>query len=284
MKVLIIGTFHHKNKEGLELMLSYLNFEYKWGNYYDISDYDLIFLPDNPIDTSKFPLKKFIFGNHFSVFPTNKIIHINNIHKNSVYIQPSEWASQVWRDMKAETFIPIKTLPFAVNVDKFKPIDSVKDKVFIYFKARKLEELNILTTFLNKKNIQYEIFDYRKKYNEKDYIECLQKSKYGIWLGRHESQGFALQEALSMNVPLLVWDVKSMNQEEGYNYPDIFGTVIPYFNEKCGEYFYNANKFEETYNEFINKLNTYKPREYVLENLSAKKCGENLKKLISSEL
>ena len=214
MKVLIIGTFHHKNKEGLELMLSYLNFEYKWGNYYDISDYDLIFLPDNPIDTSKFPLKKFIFGNHFSVFPTNKIIHINNIHKNSVYIQPSEWASQVWRDMKAETFIPIKTLPFAVNVDKFKPIDSVKDKVFIYFKARKLEELNILTTFLNKKNIQYEIFDYRKKYNEKDYIECLQKSKYGIWLGRHESQGFALQEALSMNVPLLVWDVKSMNQEE----------------------------------------------------------------------
>ena len=281
MKVLIVGTFHHKNKEGLELMLSYLNFEYKWGKYNDIPNYDLIFLPDNPIDTSKFPLKKFIFGNHFSVFPTNKIIHIRNIHKNSVYIQPSEWASQVWRDMKAETFIPIKTLPFAVNVDKFKPNNSSKDKVFIYFKARKQEELNILTNFLNIKNIPYEIFDYRKRYNEEDYIRYLQESKYGIWLGRHESQGFALQEALSMNVPLLVWDVKSMNQEEGYNYPEIFGTVIPYFDNRCGEYFYNANEFVEKYNMFINKLDTYKPREFVLDTVSVKQCAENLKKLIN---
>tara|TARA_B110001450_G_C17644262_1_gene490508 strand:+ start:441 stop:1286 length:846 start_codon:yes stop_codon:yes gene_type:complete len=281
MKVLIIGTFHHKNKEGLKLMLSYLNFEYKWGNYNDIPNYDLIFMPDNPIDTSKFPLKKFIFGNHFSVFPTNKILDIKNIYKNSIYIQPSEWASQVWRDMKAETFIPIKTLPFAVNTDKFKPNNiRAANKVFIYFKARKQQELNILTSFLNTKNIQYEIFDYRKKYDEKDYIRCLQESKYGIWLGRHESQGFGLQEALSMNVPLLVWDVKSMNQEEGYNYPEIFGTVIPYFDERCGEYFYDTNEFESKYNEFISKLNTYKPREYVLENLSVEKCAEMFMKLL----
>lgn len=282
MKCLIIGNYHHKNKIGLELIFKYLQYEYKFGSINEINKYDIIFMPSHPINTSHYPTKKFIFGNQFSVFPDNRLLQINNIYKNSIYIQPSKWVCELWKS--AEQVLPIVNFPFPVDTDKFKPIDSVKDKVFIYFKARKLEELNILTTFLNKKNIQYEIFDYRKKYNEKDYIECLQKSKYGIWLGRHESQGFALQEALSMNVPLLVWDVKSMNQEEGYNYPDIFGTVIPYFNEKCGEYFYNANKFEETYNEFINKLNTYKPREYVLENLSAKKCGENLKKLISSEL
>lgn len=281
MKILIIGTFHHKNKEGLELTLSYLNYEYKWGTYTDIPNYDLIFLPDNPVDTSRYPNKKFIFGNHFSVFPTNKLLYINNIHKNSIYIQPSDWASQVWRDMNAEKVIPVKTLPFAVNTNKFKPISSSKEKVFIYFKGRKNEELNILTSFLNKKNIKYEIFDYRKRYDEKDYIKCLQESKYGIWLGRHESQGFALQEALSMNVPLLVWDVTSMNQEEGYNYADIFGTVIPYFDNRCGEYFYKANEFEEKYNMFISKLGTYKPREYVVENLNTEKCAEYLKKLIS---
>ena len=281
MRVLIIGTFHHKNKEGLEHMLSYLNYEYKWGNYNDIPNYDLIFLPDNPLDTSRFPLKKFIFGNHFSVFPTNKLLFINNIHKNSIYIQPSDWASQVWKDMNAEKHIPVKTLPFAVNVNKFKSINQKKTEVFIYFKARKQQELNILTTFLQKKNIVYKLFDYRKRYPEEEYIKYLQKSKYGIWLGRHESQGFALQEALSTNVPLLVWDVKSMNQEEGYNYPNIFGTVIPYWNEKCGEYFYKADEFKRKYNEFINKLDTYKPREFILENLSTQKCAENLKKLIS---
>jgi hypothetical protein len=281
MKVLIIGTFHHKNKEGLEQMLSYLNYEYKWGTYNDIPNYDLIFLPDNPIDTSKFPNKKFIFGNHFSVFPTNKLLLINNIHNNSIYIQPSIWASRVWKDMHAEKYIPVKTLPFAVNIDKFSSNNNVKHKVFIYFKARKQNELELLTSHLKEKNVEYVIFDYRKRYSEIDYIKYLHESKYGIWVGRHESQGFALQEALSMNVPLLVWDVTSMNQEEGYNYPEIPGTVIPYFDKRCGDYFYKEDEFVEKYNEFISKLSTYKPREFVLENLSVDVCGERLKELIN---
>lgn len=262
-------------------MLSYLNFEYKWGNYNDIPNYDLIFLPDNPIDTSKFPTKKFIFGNHFSVFPTNKLLHIKNVHKNSIYIQPSKWACKVWSDMRAETFIPIKTLPFAVNVDKFKPSISSKEKVFIYFKRRKQKELDFLKTFLKTKSINYEIFDYVKRYDEKDYLKYLQESKYGIWLGAHESQGFALQEALSCNVPLLVWNVSSMNQEEGINYPAIKATSIPYWDERCGEYFYNSNEFDETYNRFISKLETYKPREFILDNISVKQCTDNLQKLIN---
>ena len=57
-----------------------------------------------------------------------------------------------------------------------------------------------------------------------------------------------------MNIPLLVWDVKSMNQEEGYNYPDIPCTTIPYWDETCGEYFYEANELENKYNVFINNL------------------------------
>ena len=223
--------------------------------------------------------KKFIFGPHFSVFPDNRLLQINNIHKNSVYIQPSQWVCELWKP--AEQVLPVVNFPFPVEVDKFKPIDSVKNKVFIYFKSRKQQELNLLTNYLQTNNISYTIFDYRKKYHEKDYIKCLQESKYGIWLGRHESQGFALQEALSMNIPLLVWDVKSMNQEEGCNYADIFGTVIPYFDERCGEYFYNANEFESKYKQFINKLDTYKPREFVLDNVSVKQCAENLKKLIN---
>lgn len=284
IKFLIFGNYlHHKNKKGLEMILQNLNWSYKYAseNIDEIKQFDIIYSPDKPINTSLFPNKKFIFGPHFSVLPDNTLHKIKNIHKNSIYIQPSEWVSQLWRDMKAESVIPIKTFSFPVNIDKFKPNNSPRDTVFIYFKERKQEELNILTRFLNRKNIKYKIFDYNKKYNENDYIKCLQKSKYGIWLGRHESQGFALEEALSMDVPLLVWNVKSINQEEGQNYPDLFGTTIPYFSEKCGDYFYDANEFESKYKQFINKLNTYKPREYILENLTTEICGENLKNIIN---
>jgi len=283
MKTLIIGWFHHKNKLGLEMVLKNLNFPYKWGGTInDIKDYELIFMPDNPIDTSLFPNKKFIFGNHFSVFPTSKLLYIKNTKKNSIYIQPSDWAVRVWKDMGAENVIPVKTLPFAVDTEKFKPVETEKNKVFIYFKSRKESELSLLGNFLKQQNIDYKIFDYRKKYKEEEYIEYLKKSKYGIWLGRHESQGFALQEALSMNVPLLVWDVTSMNQEEGYVYDDIPATVISYWNKSCGEYFFKADELKPKYEEFISKLDTYKPRQFILDNLSVRKCSEILTNLISN--
>ena len=46
MKVLIIGNFHHKNKEGLERMLHLLKYDYKYGTINDIPQYDLIYSPN----------------------------------------------------------------------------------------------------------------------------------------------------------------------------------------------------------------------------------------------
>ena len=282
MRILIIGDFHHKNKEGLERLLKYLNYDYKFGNNLnDINNYNIIYLPCYPIDTSKYPDKKFIFGPHFSVFPDNRLMYINNVHNNSIYIQPSEWVCKLWRSFNAENIIPLKSFAFPVNTEQFNNLGKEKSKVFIYYKSRKLKELEFIESFLTDKNIEYQIFDYVKRYDENNYIRCLEESKYGIWVGRHESQGFALQEALSMNIPLLVWNVKSMNQEENINYPEIFGTVIPYWDERCGEYFYEQNEFIETYDRFIDKLDTYKPREYVLDNLSVEVCAENFKGLIT---
>jgi hypothetical protein len=281
MKVLIIGNFHHKNKEGLERMLHLLKYDYKYGTINDIPQYDLIYSPTNPINTSIYPTKKFIFGPHFSVFPTNKLLQINNIHKNSIYIQPSEWAAKCWINFNANSILPIKTFSFPVNTDKFKS-NNIKNKeqVFIYFKRRNPHELEYIKTNLQNKNISYKVFDYVKQYNEDEYLNYLQNSKYGIILDAHESQGFAIEEALSCNVPLLVWNVTSMRQEYGSRYKDIFATSIPYWDKRCGEFFYKQEDFEQTFEKFISKLNTYKPREYIMEILNVKKCGIVFEKLI----
>lgn len=282
MKLLVIGNFHHKNMIGLELLLKNINFEYKYGSINEVNEYDIIYSPNHPIDSSKFRNKKFIFGPHFSVFPDNRLLNINNIHKNSIYIQPSKWAADTWRNFNVENVIKIKEFPFPVEIDKFKPIENnEKNEVFIYFKRRKPEELLFIENFFYKKNINYKIFDYVKKYKEEEYLKCLQNAKFGIIIDAHESQGFAIEEALSCDVPLLVWKVKYMSQEEGANYPNIQCTNISYWDERCGEFFEEKEEFTETYNKFINKIETYKPREYILENLSPKKCGENFKKLIN---
>jgi len=292
VKLLIIGDFHHKNKQGLLRVLTYLNIEYNFcflqhlDNY--INDYDIIYSPCHPIDTSLYTKlnKKFIFGPHFSVFPENNLQLINNINNNSIYIQPSEWAANVWKMMNAEAYIPVKVYAFSVDTNYFKPLDkaNVNENVFIYYKQRDPFELQILEKFLNNKNIKYRLFDYSKKYNEVEYLEYIKTCKYGIWLGRHESQGFALEESLSCNVPLLVWNVKLMNQEYGNTYGDIFGNVIPYWNSQCGEYFYEVYELEKVYDIFIYKLNNfyYNPRKYILENLATAKCAEKFLSLISN--
>jgi hypothetical protein len=283
MKILIIGWAHHKNITGLKLLLHNINYQYKVGNVDEINSFDIIYSPDNPINTSLYPSKKFIFGPHFSVFPSNKLLDINNICQNSIYTQPSVWVCELWKNYDAEKFIPIKVFPFPVEVDKFCPNqNNYKNEVFIYFKRRNPQELEYVKHFLNNKNISYKIFDYVQKYNEDDYLHCLQNAKYGIIIDAHESQGFAIQEALSCNVPLLVWNTSVMSQEYGSNYQNIPCSSIAYWDERCGEYFYKVEEFETTYNKFINKLETYNPRAYIMDNLSPQKCGEQFIELIAS--
>ena len=54
----------------------------------------------------------------------------------------------------------------------------------------------MLIDFCKKKNIIPFVFDYVKRYNEEDYLDCLKNAKFGIILDAHESQGFAIEEAL----------------------------------------------------------------------------------------
>lgn len=284
MKVLILDKwFHHKNKIGIIKMFEKYGVEFEFvQNLEKIKDYSIIYSPSVLFDSSIYPDKKFIFGPHVSVFPDNRLSVINNKYNNSCYIQPSLWAKHVWDPIK--NILPVFVQPFPVDTDRFKPLITDRTKVFVYFKCRKNEELNAVIQLLSKLNIDFEVFNYNKKYNEEDYLLYLQQSKFGIIVGRHESQGFAIEEALSCNVPLLVWNTRSMNQEEGCNYQDIKATTIPYWSDLCGEYFYDEKDLEQSFNLFISKLSLYKPREYILNNLDVDKCfkifTDNINKLM----
>ena len=223
--------------------------------------------------------KRFIFGPHLSIFPDSKLQQINN-KNNSIYIQPSPWARDVWINKGAEKYLPIKSFPFPVETEKFKPTlnKSERKNVFIMFKHRKPEELQFVEKYLKDRSIEFRCFRYNG-YKEDDYVNYLQTCKYGIWIGRHESQGFALEEALSCNVPLLVWSVTNMRQQHGWTgCPDVPGTTIAFWDERCGEYFENKEDFETTYEKFLKQVDNYNPREFIEKTVSVKQCAENFTK------
>jgi len=278
MKILFINTWiHHKN---LKSLLSYKNIQLETINNvsdldkYDLSEFDCVYSPTDPIDVSKYPGIVFIFGPHFSVMPDEKLLHINS--NTSTYIMPSTWCIDAWRGYELAKNINMLSIPFGVDTERFCEIKPclVRNQVFIYYKSRRPEELQFMENILRQINVPYKIFSYRQRYNEDDYLEYLQNSRFGIWLDAHESQGFALEEALSCNVPLFVWNVKSMNQEYGRRYSDIPATTIPYWDSQCGEYFYDMSDFEEKFKLFLDNINknTYTPRNYIVENLSPDIC------------
>jgi glycosyltransferase involved in cell wall biosynthesis len=154
--------------------------------------------------------------------------------------------------------------------------------IFLYYKSRSPEDLSFMLNFLEKLNIHVRVFSYTSKYNEEDYINYLHNSKFGIWLDAHESQGFALEEALSCNVPLFVWNITSLNQEYGSNYPNLPATSIPYWDNRCGESFTTISEIQDKFQIFMDNLTSYKPREYVLENLSMGVCENKLINIIEN--
>jgi len=284
MKILYINIgMHPKNLHALFNYNIYINYCYSTDlDSINLNEYDVVYSPSQPINVNKYPNTKFIFGPHFSVFPESN--HMNLIKgNNSVYIQPSEWAKNAWINDPICQNIRFETLPFGVDIEKFKPVKPIyeRNKVFIYYKRRHPNELKALYQFLISKNINPKIFNYVTKYPENEYVNYLKESRFGIWLTAHESQGFALEEALSCDVPLLIWNVTSMNQEYNSNYKDIKATTIPYWDNRCGEYFTNFNELPNAFTTFISKLNQYKPREYITENLSFDKCKSKLIEIIN---
>ena len=277
-----VDNYHHKNEFFLRY---YIN------NYHNsvdnIRNADIILSASKFLfKTETFPDKKFIFGPHFGKNKINEMRKINNMNNNNIYIQPSMPSVKLWTDELKYTTTPVKAIPFGVDTDKFKPDTDIvnKNEVMLYYKNRNPGELNFIEKILNERKINYKLFSYTRRYNEDDYMNHLKKSKYGIWLGSHESQGFALEEALSCNVPLLVWNVTLRKQEwsmrEVYKNIKSNVTTIPYWDKRCGEFFYNQNEFESKFDEFLSKLDTYQPRQFILENLSLEKCAEKWNKLI----
>jgi hypothetical protein len=277
MKIILVDTyFHNKNNNAF---LSYKNIQttrisdISQLNNINLAEYDAVYSPSEPINVLNYPAMRFIFGPHFSVFPDNRLPQICG--ERTTYIQPSLWVAELWRNHPLCKDMDIKAVPFGVDTDRFNEVIPIhnRSKVFVYYKQRSHEEIQFVVNFLEYNKISYKVFQYGR-YNENEYLQYLHEAKYGIWLGRHESQGFALEEALSCNVPLFVWDVKSINQELGQNYPDIYGTSIPYWDNSCGEYFYDKHEFLQKFQLFISKLHDYSPRQYIIDNLSMDKCDE----------
>jgi hypothetical protein len=117
-------------------------------------------------------------------------------------------------------------------------------------------------------------------YREDDYLEALRRCRSMIFLCEHETQGIAYQQALSCDVPILAWDQGGPWRDPSY-FPDkvVFAPVtsVPYWDERCGSRFADAQAFPEQWAQFWATVlaGGYQPREFILDNLTLAQCARN---------
>ena len=290
MKFIQIGYSHPRNEEAFIRGCLLFNIEYqKVNNESQITGSpDLIWAVCAWIDPNQFPNSKILFGPQFFVFPSKDgplaTCKIPNIEKRCVYTSLSEWVVTIHNVFAPNPAIPYISLPFGVNTDVLKPNPSIQKKeyVLVYWKHRHTQDLQLVTDLLKNNNIDYKIIKYGS-YDGNQYHNMLQEVKLCIWVGGHESQGFAFQEALSIGVPLLVYDVSTMKQEVNNNQFNYLNYSIPltattasYWDPMCGEKTIHPHEIDGLLKKMLGSLDSYRPREFIERELSDKVCFKRL--------
>ena len=274
------GDWHHKNKKGLELLKN----TRLWNGEHDgiimVNHLDLSILENN---------QYVIFGpgvafkealDYFKTYQGDKTIFFNTL---------SPWNKKLYDTYAPNPKVTYLALPFPVDVERFKPTIK-KKQFFIYIKHVEKERIEHIFNLLEQyasilSEYEFRTFTYGS-YQEDDYLNYIRSAEFGIWVDAHESQGFALEEALSCNCPLFVYDISSMKDEcmdDGthpwaYVTEDLPATSASYFDETCGTICKNNESLHNMFASFLQVIPRFTPRKFVLHHLTATQFIDNIKK------
>ena len=297
MNLLHIGDGHKRNVEFIQRACQLFNITYHHTTDTQPPDrqYDIIWSPINWIDPDKYPSSKILFGPHFWVFPNPSdalFTRATPEHaKRCVYLCLSDWNKVVHTEFIPESrqIIPLVAIPFGLDVMS-KPKQTLELDCIIYFKARHPALLDQCKAFVSSKGLRYKVYQYGS-YTREEYLDTLTKTKFAIWIGSHESQGFGLEECLATGTPIYLWDVVSMKEEwyrgrftyQGHS-ERLLATTAPYWSDACGLKVYSQAEFEGRFDEFCSMLSTYAPAEYISKTLTDRVCFQRFLDVLSISL
>ena len=192
-----------------------------------------------------------------------------------IWIHPASWVQSFWQTFSTKKMQSV-IWPTGIDTTQFTPnLTKEKEIILVYNKQRSTSDIDTVCKTLETYQEKYKVITYGK-YEESEYQDLLEKSKAVVWVGRSESQGVGLLEALSTDTPALIWDVESFGDWTGNGHERFTAeqlafrpvTAAPYFDDSCGKRFTDKTKLNFVLSEFLKNLPNFTPRKYVLENLS----------------
>jgi hypothetical protein len=218
-------------------------------------------------------LSKCFLGPNICTLPIDNQ-YVMNMYSYNKLLVPSEWVKNLYKRWIPEEKIEI--WPVGIDTDKFTDKSKCEKEYdfLVYFKRRNTQDLHSVLSKLKENNLTYKVLEYGN-YVESEFIDFISKSKYGFVVDNCESQGIAIQEMMSCNLPLIVFDSK-----EWVDRGDQFkceSTSVPYWDsERCGVVIDQIDDFNLS---FIDRK--YDSRDFITENLSLNSSILKLEKIIA---
>ena len=254
-----------------------------------LADYDILWANDTYVDPANIPPSvRILYGPQFFVFPTpnHPICGVSDSRsERAVFNILSDWVIACYKECVPEFRVPLVAFPFGVDTERFCPAIITKTwDCLVYVKRRSAALVQSVLQTLDARSLRYKVFTYGS-YDEETYRQALQQSAFMIVLDAHESQGFALQEAMSCGVPLLVVDATSMYDEmaDGHHVSyahmrpkHMAATSVPYWGAQCGLRITDPADLNAALHHMQATWQSFTPRDYVLDTLSDEVCMRRL--------
>ncbi len=256
-----------------------------------LSATDLVWIHDDPVALTAAvrlaPHVKIIAGPNIYTVPSELP---PSLPASLIWLHPAPWVKQFWDDFGGDRIRSV-IWPTGIDTEYFTPQNETRDLTLVYNKMRTHAEITAVCSQLTVLQEPYEVLTYGT-YHEAEYRRLLNRAKAIIWVGRSESQGIALLEAMAMNVPVLVWDITHFGHWEGAGKERFTteqlawtgATAAPYFDSTCGIRITSKTELTAALTVFFANLPTYTPRNFVVENLSLARQASLLTSLFTTEL
>ncbi len=179
-----------------------------------------------------------------------------------VYMVNSDWTYKAYTEDAPELKRNCAIWPAGVDTEFWSLRGQAdRSRILIYQKGTPQELLDGCKRSAEARGYSCEVMTYGS-YDVETFRRILRTCRLGIFLSRSESQGLALAEAWSMDVPTLVWDSKSVE----YKGRIMKSSAAPYLSEKTGLFFQTPADLASVIER--SQHHQFSPRQWVIENMS----------------
>lgn len=213
-------------------------------------------------------IKRLIAGPQLMV-RSNEYNHILASPEIDMYLVNSEWTKNAYIEDEPSLKERIFIWYSGVDAAAWAPQDlrdvKLGNNVIVYWKTE-AEDFCCQVEDVLKQNNWNPIRIRYGSYTQTQYKNLLHNCAFCVFLSRSESQGIALAESWSMNVPTLVWDPQAPSTINGKVYWPI--SAAPYLNSCLGLQWKNIEEFEALLKDMPEKLSLFSPRNWVSQNMT----------------